>query len=205
MKKEIKSIVGKFLFEGDFSALSDAVKAAVKAGADLSGADLYGADLYGADLYGASLTGANLYGADLSEANLSRADLSEANLSGADLYGADLYGASLSGANLTGANLTGANLYGADLSEANLSGEIIAKSERPFFCVSPLGSRAATLNAFLTQNGIRLQTGCFFGSIAEFQSKLEVTHKANALHRGEYLAAIAMIETHFRLWPAKKD
>ena len=87
MKIEIKSLcTGSVLFEGDFSCLADAVKAAVKSRADLSGANLSGANLYGANL-----SGANLYGADLSGANLSGANLSRADLSRADLYGANLY------------------------------------------------------------------------------------------------------------------
>ena len=62
-----------------------AVKAALKARANLSRANL---------------SGANLSGADLSGANLSGADLSRANLYGADLSGADLSGANLSGEQL---------------------------------------------------------------------------------------------------------
>ncbi len=61
MKIKIKSLAGSVLFEGDFSCLADAVKAAVGSGANLSGANLYGANLYGADLTGARLSGANLY------------------------------------------------------------------------------------------------------------------------------------------------
>jgi hypothetical protein len=103
MKIEIKSwLNGSVLFEGDFSCLADAVKAAVKAGANLSGADLSGADLYGVNLSGVNLSGVNLSGA---------------NLSGADLYGANLYGANLSGANLSGANLSRADLSGAKEAE----------------------------------------------------------------------------------------
>jgi len=65
-----------------------AVKAAIKAEANLSEADLFGANLSGADLFGANLSGANLSGANLSGADLSRANLSRADLSGANLSGA---------------------------------------------------------------------------------------------------------------------
>jgi hypothetical protein len=116
-KIQIKSIAGSILFEGDFSSLADAVKAAVKSGADLSGADLSRANLSGADL-----SCANLSGADLSRANLSRANLSGADLSCADLPGADLSRADLPGADLSRADLSRANLSGANLSGANLSG-----------------------------------------------------------------------------------
>ena len=57
MKIEIKTIGGSVLFEGDFSSLSDAVKAAVKSRANLSRADLSRADLSRANLYGADLYG----------------------------------------------------------------------------------------------------------------------------------------------------
>jgi hypothetical protein len=80
MKIEIKSIYRSLLFEGDFSSVAEAVKAALASRANLSGADLSGADL----------SRANLSGANLSGANLSRANLSGADLSGADLSGADL-------------------------------------------------------------------------------------------------------------------
>ena len=103
MKIEIKSfLTGSILFEGDFSCLSEAVTAAVKARAYLSGANLSGANLSRAYLSGADLSGADLSGAYLSGADLSRADLSRAYLSGADLRGADLSGAHLSGAHLSG-------------------------------------------------------------------------------------------------------
>jgi uncharacterized protein YjbI with pentapeptide repeats len=63
--------------------LTLAVKAAVRAEADLRGADLSGANLSGANLSGANLSGADLSGANLRGANLRGADLSGANLSGA--------------------------------------------------------------------------------------------------------------------------
>jgi uncharacterized protein YjbI with pentapeptide repeats len=120
MKIEIKSVWGDLLFEGDFSSIADAVKAAIASRANLSRAYLSGANLSGADLSGADLSGAYLSGADLSGANLSRADLSGAYLSGANLSGANLSRANLSGANLSGAYLSGAYLSGANLSPEEL-------------------------------------------------------------------------------------
>ena len=57
---------------------------------------------------GANLTRAHLYGADLTRAHLSGAHLTGADLTGAHLYGADLTGAHLSGAHFSGAHLSGA-------------------------------------------------------------------------------------------------
>ena len=130
MRIEIKSwYTGAILFEGDFSCLADAVKAAVKGRANLSRADLSGADLSGANLSRAELSGADLSGANLSRANLSRADLSRANLSRADLSGANLSRADLSRADLSRADLSGANLSGANLSRAELSGANLSRAE----------------------------------------------------------------------------
>ena len=176
-----------FAFECEDNTIAITLKAALKANANLRSADLYGANLRGANLYGANLRGANLYGA---------------NLYGADLRGANLYGANLRGANLRGANLHGADLYGADLYGADLDefGKLVG--ERPFFQVGPIGSRNDYLLAFLTEKGIHLRAGCFFGSIDKFVEKLAIEHDMNN-HAIEYRAALQLIEKHFELWGAK--
>jgi hypothetical protein len=138
-----------------------------------------------------------------------RADLSGADLSGANLYGANLYGADLSGADLSGANLSGADLSRADLYGANLSGadgkKITLIGQRPLLQAGPIGSRADILLAFLTDSGIYVRTGCFFGPLAEFKRAVRVTHaKAHPEHYAEYHAAIALIETHAKLWAPKE-
>jgi hypothetical protein len=184
MKIEIKSRFSLqilFSHECEDNSVAITLAAAINAKANLYGADLYGADLYGADLYGADLYGANLYGADLRSANLR-----SANLYGANLYGADLYGA----------NLYGANLYGADLGE---SGKLTG--DRPFFQVGPIGSRQDVLAAFLTEKGVFLRAGCFFGTVEEFKGKLQDEHGDNA-HAVEYRAALVLIEAHYTAWPA---
>ena len=121
MQIQIKSIMGRLLFEGDFSCLSDAVSVAVKKHTDLRSADLGSADLSYADLRSANLRSADLSSADLSSANLSSANLSSANLSSADLRSADLSYADLSYADLSYADLRYADLRYADLSYADLS------------------------------------------------------------------------------------
>jgi len=107
--------------------------------------------------------------------------------------------ANLSGANLSRANLSGANLSGADLD----NGGKIADSDRPIFQLGGIGSGFRFFTAYLTIDGIRLRTGCFFGSVDEFCVKLKSTHGED-IHAQEYEAALILIETHFRLWPAKK-
>ena len=90
---------GKAQFECELAAsyetkshsiqLGAAVKAAVKARANLADADLADADLAGANLADADLARANLAGADLAGAYLARANLADADLADADLAGAN--------------------------------------------------------------------------------------------------------------------
>ena len=178
--------------------------------ADLYGADLRSANLYGADLRSANLYGANLYGADLRSANLYGADLRSADLYGADLRSANLYGADLRSANLYGADLRSANLYGADLRSANLYGANLygadlgesgkLTGDRPFFQVGPIGSRQDVLAAFQTEKGVFLRAGCFFGTVEEFNAKLQDEHGDNT-HAVEYRAALVLIEAHYSAYP----
>ncbi len=125
---------------------------------------------------------------------LSAAINAKANLGGADLRSANLYGA-----NLGGANLRSANLYGADLGE---SGKLTG--DRPFFQVGQIGSRQDFLVAFLTEKGIHLRTGCFYGTVEEFRDKMKDEHGGN-VHAIEYTAALVLIEAHYNAWPASEQ
>jgi hypothetical protein len=126
-----------------------------------------------------------------------RANLRGANLSGADLRGADLYGANLSGADLYGADLYGANLRGADNEKLTLIGG------RPVFQIGPLGSRADMLLAFVTDGGIYVRAGCWFGPPKDFKSRVAEKHK-RSVHGREYAEAIKLIAAHGRLWKPKE-
>ena len=144
---------------------------------------------------------ADLRSADLRSANLRSADLRSADLRSADLYGADLYGADLRSANLYGANLYGADLYGANLYGANLYGAGKLTGDRPYFAVGPIGSRQDVLAAFQTEKGVFLRAGCFFGTVEEFNAKLQDEHGDNT-HAVEYRAALVLVEAHYAAWPA---
>ena len=97
IKQEILNrFSGEVIFTAEIECAADelpsiklglAVKAAVKARANLADAYLAGANLAGANLADAYLAGANLADADLAGANLARADLAGANL--ADAKGAE--------------------------------------------------------------------------------------------------------------------
>ena len=140
-------------------------------------------------LEAATRSGANLRGADLRGAYLSDADLRDADLSDADLRGADLRGADLRGADLRGAYLRGA---------LKLSGY------RPILQIGPIGSRADTLIAYITDDGLRIRAGCFFGGRVEFAAAVETTH-GNSAHGVEYRAALALIDAHAEHWPADAE
>ena len=119
-----------------------------------------------------------------------RAALEAANLDGADLRGANLRGAYLDGANLRGADLDGAK---------KLIGE------RPIFTVGPIGSRSDFFTAYITDKGLFLRAGCFFGAEIEFTTKLGKEHGTNE-HAQEYMAALELVRCHARLWtPAESN
>ena len=102
----------------------------------------------------------------------------------------------LRGANLRSANLRSADLYGADLGDAGkLTGD------RPYFAVGPIGSRQDVLAAFLTEKGVYLRAGCFFGTMEAFRDKLQGEHGDN-VHAIEYRAALVLVEAHYNAWPA---
>jgi hypothetical protein len=216
MKIEIKCrFSGNVLFahEAENNSIRITLEAAVSTYTNLDGANLVGANLDGANLDGAYLAGANLVGANLAGANLGGAYLARANLGGANLGGAYLVGANLGGANLGGAYLVGANLDGANLDGAylaganlvgaNLAGANLARAKliggRPVFQVGPIGSRCDYLISYLTDCGVKIRAGCFFGSLDEFVSSVKETHRDNE-HAREYMAAVSLIQAHAAIW-----
>lgn len=114
---------------------------------------------------------------------------SDAHLNGAYLGGAYLDGANLNGAHLRGANLNGANLNGANLDGAHLNGDTKLTGARPIVMMGPIGSRNDTLMVFRTDAGLRVQTGCFFGTDAEFLARVAETH-GGSRHAADYEAAM---------------
>ena len=104
-------------------------------------------------------------------------------------------------ANLYGANLGDADLYGANLGDANLGDAGKLTGDRPYFAVGPIGSRQDVLSAFLTEKGVFLRAGCFFGTMEAFRDKLQEEHGDN-VHAIEYRAALVLVETHYAAWPA---
>ena len=189
MKIEIKNrYTNAVLFTHDCpeNTVKDTLLAALSARASLRGASLRGASLEGASLEGASLEGASLRGASLRGASLE----------GASLRGASLEGASLRGASLRGASLEGASLRGAQLTKDE---KVSETSVRPFLQIGPLGSRNDTLRLWLTDKGPRIQAGCFWGTVEEFQAAVTKTHGTNE-HAQQYQAAISFCLAHVAIW-----
>ena len=126
-----------------------------------------------------------------------------ANLAGANLAGANLARANLARANLARANLEDANLVGANLARANLEGpngeKLTLIGPRPYFQLGPIGSESRQFIAYITDHGLYLRAGCFFGTRDEFLVKLRETHGDN-VHAQEYTAALALIDAHASLW-----
>ena len=112
--------------------------------------------------------------------------------------------ANLAGAYLACANLDGANLAGANLDGANLADKSELQGDRPILQIGPIGSRCAYFVAYLTNNGLRLHAGCFFGTRDEFEKKLQDEHDNND-HAKEYRAALAMIDAHAEIWTPKLE
>ena len=125
-----------------------------------------------------------------------------ANLADAYLADANLARANLAGANLAGAYLADANLAGAYLADAKIQNNLTLIGKRPCVWFGPIGSVSRTFYGWLTNDGIHIQSGCFFGTTAEFRAKLTKTH-GGTIHEQEYLLALSLVEKHFELFPAE--
>jgi len=108
-----------------------------------------------------------------------------------------------SGADLRDADLSGVDLIGSDLRSADLSGSKLV-GERPILQIGPLGSRSDYLVAYLTDAGVMIVAGCFFGSLDQFRAACDKTH-GDSIHGREYAAAIQMIEAHALLWTPAEE
>ena len=130
---------------------------------------------------------------DLDSGLHTRHALEKATAASANLSDAYLRGANLSSANLRGANLSGANLSGAKVNGLALVGD------RPLISIGPIGSCMRTVFAWITEDGLRIEAGCFFGTREEFVEQLDDTHGENE-HAQEYTAALVLFDKHAELW-----
>lgn len=103
----------------------------------------------------------------------------------------------LAGANLAGANLWDANLAGADLSGANLAGANLRGAVN-ILSIFPVGSRGDQLIGVKHKDNIMVKTGCFWGTIDEFEVAVKEAH-CDGKHGRDYAIAIRLIKSFFEI------
>lgn len=116
---------------------------------------------------------------------------------------ADLRGAYLSRADLRDADLRGADLRDAYLRDAKM-GDSALIGARPILQIGPIGSRSDYLVSHITEAGVMICAGCFFGTLDDFRAAVSETH-GDAVHGREYAAALVMIEAHAALWSTDSE
>ena len=134
----------------------------------------------------------------VTEAVKSSADLSSADLSSANLRSANLSSADLSYANLRSANLRSANLSSANLSSANLS---YAKTDKRYIQIGCIGSSKRVTTYCFEDD--QITCGCFTGTLKEFETQCNKTHKDNKQYLNEYLGAIKYIKSLIKDTPTQ--
>lgn len=69
----------------------------------------------------------------------------------------------------------------------------------PYVVIGPIGSENGTLTAALDDSGlVKVTRGCFEGTLAEFEEKVDTVHKSSeSIFYREYLAAIELIKARF--------
>ena len=75
---------------------------------------------------------------------------------------------------------------------ARVSGDAQVANQQDWLCLGPLGSRNSVLMVTF-RPGVLVSTGCFRGTLAEFEEAVKATH-ANTRYGREYMAAIKLIE-----------
>lgn len=63
-----------------------------------------------------------------------------------------------------------------------------------FLKIDRIGSRLGCTYFFKTATDIYVRCGCFFGTIADFEKKVNETHARNKKYRKEYLEAIKYVK-----------
>ncbi len=78
--------------------------------------------------------------------------------------------------------------------ENNLKFENIKENVDRVLKIDRIGSRKGCTYFFKTLSDIYVRCGCFFGTIAEFENKVNETHANNEQYRNEYLKAIEYVK-----------
>ena len=170
-----------------------ALEMLVKQGTDLLEVDLRNECLESADLRNAHMLGANLTGTKLCTTVLDYADFSYAKFDKADLRSASLWCTNLQNAQLTGAYVWDTLFYDT----------VALIGERPYCVVSNMGSCERSNTLWLTSSGPIVQTGCFRGTLDEFETKIQERHAEYSEHNADYLALLAFFKAHATIWTPK--
>ena len=160
-----------------------------------------------------AFSGAIKAGIEFRWIDLSDMDFSNLTIKGGLLYqckfnlgtkfdGTKCYSTTFYGTTFDGTTFYGTKFDGTKFQKSTFNGKKIVECERPIFLIHPLGSDQHTLLAINTDKGIHIQTGCFNGSVEEFNAALKKKHGDNQ-HAQEYTAAIKLVELHFKLWAKK--
>ena len=93
------------------------------------------------------------------------------------------------------ARVTGSAYVGGS---AQVGGDGIINKTSDYVCVGPALSSARWTTAHRDRKiGVRVNCGCFSGTVAEFESAIEQTHAKNAPALAQYRAFVALIKAHF--------
>ena len=76
----------------------------------------------------------------------------------------------------------------------NLKFENIAEQVDRVLKIDCIGSRKGCTYFFKTLSEIYVRCGCFFGTIAEFEKKVNETHEDNEQFKKEYIEAIKYVK-----------
>ena len=106
--------------------------------------------------------------------------------------------ADLSSADLSSANLRSANLSSANLSSANLS---YAKTDKRYIQIGCIGSSKRVTTYCFEDD--QITCGCFTGTLKEFETQCNKTHKDNKQYLNEYLGAIKYIKSLIKDTPTQ--
>lgn len=94
-----------------------------------------------------------------------------------------------------------AKIYGKTriTGDSHISNDANISDTFDYFIIKGAGSQARTTTFFKCEDGfIKVNCGCFNGTLEQFEEKVKETHRDNKYAK-EYLAAIELVKIHFDL------
>ena len=83
--------------------------------------------------------------------------------------------------------------------DAQVRGDGLIVSSADFIVIGPAISRGRYTTAHVdTQIGVRVNCGCFTGTVAEFGRQINKVHKDDPAALLQYLAFVSLINAHFK-------